>query len=1120
MQQNYKYLVNKPTLLRSFKLFLCCLFLSLSAMAQNSGARITIHKKNITVIEALKEVEKQSKLSVGYNESRLKDTPSINLSLEKATLEASLAEILRGTGYTYQLDGRYIVIVPQKKTDSPSKPKKRVTGQVVDENGEPLIGATVRVSGSSSGVMTDADGKFALDAPQDARLDVSYVGYAPQSLKVGAKSAFNVELAPDKRVLDDVVVTALGIKREQKALSYNVQQLKSADINVVQDANFVNNLSGKVAGVTINASSSGVGGASRVVMRGTKSIEQSSNALYVIDGVPMYNFGGGGDTEFGSKGNTEAIADLNPDDIESISVLTGAAAAALYGSNAANGAVVITTKKGHSGKLNVTVSSGIEWIKPFKMPEFQNRYGTGSGGKSGNSSIYSWGPALNAAARTGYEPTDYFETGAVYTNSLTLSTGNDRNQTFFSAGAVNSDGMVPNNRYNRYNFTFRNTTSFLDDKMQLDVGASYILQNDRNMINQGQYSNPLVSAYLFPRGDDFSTIKSFERWDEGRKIPVQFWPQGEGDLRMQNPYWINYRNLRENNKKRYMASASLSYQILPWLNVKGRVRIDNTANEYEGKLYASTSTTLTDGSTQGHYTVNNSNYNQTYADALVNIDKRISDFSIFANIGASFSRVQSKELGYAGPIRDVGIPNLFNVFDLDNTKKRATQYGWTEVTESVFASAELGWKSMLYLTITGRNDWASQLTNSPQSSFFYPSVGLSGVINEMAQLPGWLPYLKVRASFSSVGNPYPKFLTCPTYTYDANNQAWSSQTHYPIGKLYPERTDSWEAGLDATLFNDFKISGSFYWANTHNQTFDPRLPVSSGYDKLYVQTGYVRNYGFEAMLSYAHNWGGLSWASSFTFSTNKNKIVELVRNYVHPETGVVYNVDKLELNTSDGRGFGKAKFILKEGGTLGDLYTHADLKRDANGRILVDDNGNVTAIDNAGDIKLGSVLPKANLAWNNSLSWRGINLGFLLTARLGGICYSATQAYLDLYGVSESSAAARDAGGVMVNGRSMVDPQKFYEVVASQSGLPTYYTYSATNVRLQEAHIGYTIPRRWLGNVCDINISVVGRNLWMIYCKAPFDPEAVATTNNYYQGIDYFMMPSTRNIGFNVKINF
>lgn len=1122
MQQIYNNLVNKPSLRRAFLLILCCLTLSVSAAAQGNGQKITIHKKNITVVEALKEVERQTKLSVGYNESKLNDTPSLNLDLEKATLENSLTEILKNTGYTYQLDGKYILIVPAKNETAPSTSasRKRVTGRVVDENGEPLVGANIRAEGSPTGTMTDIDGNFAIDVPADGRISISYVGYAPQSLKVGGKSNFSVHMSADAHQLDDVVVTALGIKREQKALSYNVQQVKGTTLTEISDANFVNSLNGKVAGVTINTSSSGVGGASRVVMRGTKSIEQSSNALYVIDGVPMFNFGGGGDTEFGSRGATEAIADINPDDIESLSVLTGAAAAALYGSQAANGAIVITTKKGQAGRVKVTVSTGIDWLNPFKMPEFQNRYGTGSRGRDGSSSILSWGRLLTPAARTGYTPNDFFETGHVYTNSITLSTGTERNQTFFSAAAVNSEGLVPNNRYNRYNFTFRNTTSFLDDKMQLDVGASYIMQNDRNMTNQGQYSNPLVSAYLFPRGDDFSMAKSFERWDDARKIPVQYWPQGEGDLRMQNPYWIAYRNLRENSKKRYMLSAALSYQILPWLSAKGRVRVDNTTNEYEGKLYASTSTTLTDGSTQGHYTVNNQSYNQTYADVLLNIDKRMADFNLVANIGASYSRMADKELGYAGPIRDTGIPNLFNVFDLDNTKKRATQYGWQEVTESIFASAELGWRSMLYLTVTGRNDWASQLVNSPQASFFYPSVGLSGVISEMASMPSWLDYLKVRASFSSVGNPYPKFLTSPTYTYDATKQDWSSQTHYPIGKLYPERTDSWEAGIDATFFNDLRFSGSFYYANTRNQTFDPRLPVSSGYDKLYVQTGYVRNYGVELMLSYSHNWGGFGWNSSFSFSTNKNKIVELVKNYVHPETGLVYNVDKLELNTDEGRGFGKAKFILVEGGTLGDLYTHADLKRDANGRILIDDNGNVTAVDNAGDIKLGSVLPKANLAWNNTFSWHGFNAGFLITARLGGITYSATQAYLDLYGVSEASAAARDAGGVLVNGRSMVDAQSFYEVVASQSGLPTYYTYSATNVRLGEARLGYTIPHRWLGGVCDISLSVVGRNLWMIYCKSPFDPEAVATTNNYYQGIDYFMMPSTRNIGFNVKINF
>lgn len=883
----------------------------------------------------------------------------------------------------------------------------------------------------------------------------------------------------------------------------------------IKDANFINSLSGKAAGVVINASSSGVGGASKVVMRGTKSIEQSSNALYVIDGIPMYNFGGGGGTEFDSKGATEAIADINPDDIESISFLTGAAAAAMYGSNAANGAIVVTTKRGQIGKLSATFSSSMEFMNPFVLPKFQNRYGTGTRGDAEGSPILSWGPKLNPANQTGYEPTDFFDTGAAYSNSITLSTGTDKNQTFFSAAAVNSEGMIPNNRYNRYNFTFRNTTHFLNDKMKLDVGASYIIQNDRNMTNQGVYSNPLVSAYLFPRGDDFSLVKAFERYDEARKINVAYWPQGEGDLRMQNPYWIAYRNVRTNEKKRYMLNAGLTYDILDWLNVSARIRVDNTDNTYQQKLYASTISTLTEGSTQGHYTIQKVNETQTYADFMVNINKRIDDFTVVVNAGTSLSDNSSDLLGYGGPIRDTGVPNVFNVFDLDNAKKRATQEGWEEMTQSIFASAEIGWKSMLYLTLTGRNDWASQLKGSNPTSFFYPSVGLSAVISEMVTLPKAIDYLKVRGSFSSVGIPYPHFLVQPTYSYDPTKQDWNAKTHYPIGKLKPERTDSWEIGVDGTFFKDFKVSGSFYYANTYNQTFDPKITVSSGYSTLYVQTGYVRNLGVEGLLSYGHTWRDFGWNSNFTFSWNKNKIVELVKDYVHPETGEIVNKDRLEL-----KGLGYTKFILKEGGTLGDLYTNADFIRDDKGYIQIDKNGDVAKTDNLPDIKLGSVFPKANLAWNNSFSYKGIYVGFQLSARLGGIVYSATQAALDQYGVSEASAAARDRGGVLVNGRSWVNAQQYYEIVATSSGLPQYYTYSATNLRLQEAHIGYTIPRKWLGNICDINVSVVGRNLWMIYCKAPFDPEAIATTNNFYQGIDYFMMPSTRNFGFNVKINF
>ena len=1063
----------------------------------------------------MKKVEKQSGLSIGYNNSLLRDKPALNLNLDKAGLDYSLSTILKGTGCTYELKGKYIKIIPQPAQEKPSS-DKQIKGKVTDETGEPLIGVNIQVQGSANGVITDIEGRYSIEAPVGSTLNFTYIGYTPQNVKVTDRSVYNVTLATAVEQLNEVVVTALGIKREQKALSYNVQQVKADEISGIKDANFINSLNGKVAGVTINSSSSGVGGASKVVMRGAKSIEQSSNALYVIDGIPMYNFGGGGGMEFDSRGATESIADINPDDIESISVLTGAAAAALYGSNAANGAIVITTKRGQVGKLQVTVNSNTEFARPFVLPEFQNRYGTGSRGKDGGSTILSWGAKLNDASRTNYEPKDFFDTGLIFTNSVTLSTGTEKNQTFFSVASVNSEGIVPNNRYNRFNFTFRNTTNFLNDRMKLDIGASYIIQNDRNMTNQGIYSNPIVPVYLFPRGDDFGLVKVFERWDPARKINTMFWPQGEGDYRMQNPYWIAYRNLRLNQKKRYMLSAQLSYDITDWLNISGRVRVDNTHTKYEQKLYASSNLTITEESTQGHYTISKPDETQTYADVLANINKRFNDFSLVANVGASIVNNRYEDLSYRGPIREKGIPNVFNVFDLDNTKKKARQDEWQEQTQSVFASVEVGWKSMLYLTLTGRNDWASQLANSSTPCFFYPSVGLSGVISEMLTLPEFIDYMKVRGSFSSVGMPYPRNLTSPTYEYDEANQQWKPKTHYPIKDLKPERTNSWELGLDMRLFKDFSLGFSWYLANTFNQTFDPKVSVSSGYSKIYLQTGYVRNSGVELSLGYGHTWNNhLHWESNFTLSHNKNTIKDLVTSYIHPETGLPITQNRLDVG-----GLGKARFILKKGGTLGDLYTQSDLKRDNNGMVEIDPSGALTTEDNLPDIKLGSVFPKANLAWNNRFEWRGISLSALFTARIGGIAYSATQAAMDQYGVSERSAQARDNGGVLLNGRTLVDAQTYYSLIGNSSGLPQYYTYSATNVRLQEASVGYTIPRKWLGGVCDINVSVVGRNLWMIYCRAPFDPEAVANTGNYYQGIDNFMLPSTRNIGVNVKINF
>ena len=593
-----KTVFHKIRRLFRFTLLVCLSLGILSAKAQT--ARVTLKVQNASLGQVMDEIKNQTRYLFINQDVKDLNNHKVSLNVSDKAIAEVLDQIFTPFNIGYRIEKTSIIIFNRPKSTSNSV---LIGGKVSDVGGAPIIGATVLVKGTTNGVSTDADGRFTLTiaSPATAQLEISYLGYEPQTLAVGNRTSFEITLAESASEIESVVVTALGIKREEKALSYNVQQVEAEDITTVKDANFMNSLTGKVAGVTINASSSGVGGASKVVLRGNKSISQSSNALYVIDGIPMYNFGGGGGTEFDSKGATEAIADINPEDIESISVLTGAAAAALYGSNAANGAVMITTKKGQAGALKVTLSSNTEFLNPFVQPEFQNRYGTGLNGLQSGSAIYSWGEKLAPAARLGYTPDDFFETGHVYTNAVTVSGGTDKNQTYFSAASVNSDGIIPNNEYDRYNFTFRNTSYFLKDKLRLDASASYIYQQDQNMTNQGVYSNPLVPAYLFPRGTNFDSYRIFERYNPASKLMEQFWSDDleGGDLRMQNPYWIAHRNLRNTDKKRYMLSFSASYDILPWLNVAGRVRIDNANSLYTQKLYASSNTTITDGGKNG-----------------------------------------------------------------------------------------------------------------------------------------------------------------------------------------------------------------------------------------------------------------------------------------------------------------------------------------------------------------------------------------------------------------------------------------------------------------------------------------------------------------------------------------
>ena len=1124
----------RNSLLKLLRLFVVAISLlsSIGAAAQ-SQRKITLKMENSSVETILNEIERQTDYLFVCESLDL--TRKVSVNIVDKSLDEAMSHIFNPAEVSWKVSGSNVYLY-QKKQETQSQ-SSVVSGIVKDSFGEPLVGAAVIIKGTTVGAGTDLDGNFEFEVPADLLgggsviLEFSCLGYKTQEVKLGNRRVFDIVLADDSILMEGTVVTALGIKRSEKALSYNVQEIKSDDLVVNKDANFINSLNGKVAGLNINASSSGVGGATKVIMRGQKSISQSSNALYVIDGVPMYTTAKEGSTQFGSQGSSDPIADINPEDIESISVLTGAAAAALYGSDAANGAIVVTTKKGKEGKVTVNATAGVEVMTPFVLPRFQNRYGTGDYNSSIGSDVRSWGQPLNSANNYHYNPAkDYFQTGVTHSESVSVSMGNERNQTYLSGSAIDSYGVVPNNGYHRYNFTFRNTTSFLKDKMHLDVGASYIIQKDLNMINQGTYNNPLVGAYIFPRGGDWDDVRMFERYDVTRRLSTQYWPIGDAGMTMQNPYWINYRNLRENKKDRYMLNASLSYDILDWLNIAGRVRVDNSITKYTEKFYASTLPQLTESSKNGLYGISSMKDSQIYADVLLNIDKRFNeDWTLQANIGASITDMRYDAFKNRGPIADgemseekPGLANVFNVQNLSNSQKTSRlQEGWREQTQSVFASAEVGYKGAYYLTLTARNDWPSQLAgpHSNKKSFFYPSVGASVVLSQIIpNMPANLEYLKIRGSYASVGTAFERYIANPKYKWNSSGLSWNTRTQYPMYDLKPELTNSWEVGLSMRFLKWFSLEATYYHTNTKNQTFNPQISTGSGSSEIYIQSGDVMNQGCEISLGFGKDWNKFRWDSNLAFSTNQNRIESLADNVLNAATGEEFSVDQLDMN-----GLGLAHFILRKGGTLGDLYSFADFKYDSNGMIVVNEDGTVSPsmiADAKNYVKLGSVLPKANLSWRNDFRIAGFNFGFLITARFGGIVFSSTQAVLDYYGVSEASAAARDAGGVYINGGDRVDANKWYSSVGGSNPLPQEYTYSGTNVRLQEASIGYTFPRKMLGNVCDLNLSIVGRNLWMIYNRAPFDPESVATTGNYYQGIDYFMMPSLRNFGFNVRITF
>lgn len=1098
--------------------FLLAVFSMFPYVLPAQNVRITVSQDNISVGNLLKQIEEQTEYLFVYNKRNVDTNRIISINMDNASVSAVLNKAFEGTGIKYVMEGNNIVLTRSSDTGSTSKQNILIVrGTVTDMKGEEIIGANVVEQGTSNGIITDIMGNFALAVSPNAKLTISYIGYRPVIIPVDDNTNLIIRLEEEALMLESVVVTAMGIKKKEASLTYATQLINSEEITRAKDPNFINSLTGKIAGVQVARNSSGLGGSTKVSIRGSRSINGNNQPLYVIDGVPILNNSNeqaytaiGGINNAGNRDGGDGISNLNPDDIESLNILKGASAAALYGSQAANGVIVITTKKGAPGVQRLTFSSGVIFENAIASPKLQNSYGMNSLEKN------SWGDkgGLKKYDHIG----DFFKTGTALFNSLALTTGNDKLQTYFSYGNTNVDGIVDKNSLKRHNVYFRETANFFDNSLTIDAAVHLISQTVKNRpISGGYYMNPLVGLYTYPRGEDISEYRTnFEVHDASRNMMRQNWYTSYHDFE-QNPYWLINRSLGDDKRTRIIASATANLKLTPWLTLQARGTADYTHDEYEQRIYATTAPSI--AGDNGRYIHLDHKENLYYGDVMALANYNWKDFSVNGAIGSSINKYVVNSLRLDSKTASLYYPNVFTVANIRmnqaaNIEQRKED---TRILQSLFATAQLGWKESLYLDFTARNDWASTLAYTNHTGFFYPSVGASWVMNNTMHLPEWVSYGKLRASWSKVGNDLQLFIS--NSIPGSNDQigaggAIISYPSAPFETLKPEMSTSYEIGADLKLFNyRIDLDITYYKTDTRNQLFI--LPTTAGATHRYymVNAGKITNQGVEVTLGATPTLTeNFRWKTQANFSTNRNKVVRL-----HPDLKTfVYGDENFSSSYS---------MRLVEGSSIGDIYGKA-FQRDENGKIVtnLNENGNPipSVIGEGNTIKVGNCNPDFLLGWSNTLTYKDFSFYALIDGRFGGEVLSQTEAELDQRGVSLATAQARDRGYVDVNG-THVAPRDFYTAVSGRMGCTEYYMYNATNIRLREVSLSYKLPQKLISRVRflhGVNLSLIGHNLFFIHRKAPFDPDAIMSVSNDNQGIDVFGTPSTRSIGFNLKLIF
>ncbi|MEP6932199.1 MAG: SusC/RagA family TonB-linked outer membrane protein, partial [Flavobacterium sp.] len=827
---------------------------------------------------------------------------------------------------------------------------KNIKGVITDSDGMPLPGASVAVQGGQKGATTDFDGLYSIEAQKGQTLVFTYVGLETQSILVGDATTINVKLVPAaSNALNEVVVTSLGIKKTRKSLTYSAQELKGEELTRVKDANVINTIAGKIAGVAVTKSSGGTGGSTKVVIRGNSSVT-NNQPLYVIDGIPMLNQGSGqpndtfGSLAGGNRDGGDAISLVNPDDYEGMTVLKGAAASVLYGSQGANGVILLSSKKAKEGKSSLTASSVTTFETAAYLPKFQNDYIANAGEDE------SWG----AKQKTKDHVKDFFNTGTTQITSLGYSTATANSSTSLSYANTTGTGIIPGNSIKKNNFGIRQTAKFFDDKLTVGVNANYTSQSIANKPVNGLYFNPLTGVYLMPRGYDFNEYKNnYEVFDPNRNLMAQHWMTNR-DI-MQNPYWAINRNKSEDTNSFFTGSLSASYKANNWLTIASRYSYNKVDSDFDKQIFATTQGTLSHKN--GRYYNESALSTQRYGDLIATINTKFADDLTFnANVGTSITNTLTNQK----TILDSGLSGgliLTNWFTLHNFKNNEGNYqtidGKREV-QSVFATTTFGYKEMLYLDIAARNDWSSTLVNTNSASYFYPSVGLTALISEMTTLPEWINFAKIRGTYAQVGNDVTSFVTTPV-NYFLPGLPSQPQVGIQRGTtLKPELKSEFEFGTEWRMFNNrlsFEIS--YYSSETKNQYLQAIAPTGNpeGVKFYGFNAGSIENKGIEVVLNAGIVRGDkFSWDSSVNFSQNKNKVKEL------PESakGIVNLTNP---------GNNNYQYSLIEGRPFGVIMGRTILKDDQ-GRILLDGAGKIQKTP--GFVEVGNANPDFMLGFSNS----------------------------------------------------------------------------------------------------------------------------------------------------------